>query len=111
MKLYQTKNVLFYSESTIVSRLIQLFNSHKKTYGQVPKRIYMSKAQWSAYEEYLSKNTPYLGYEFETTGYPRITKSSKYPSRTIKVKEGIICMTFRGVPIVMKEDWKRLCRA
>ena len=107
MKLYQTKNVLFYRSSTVVSRLMQLYDHHFKKYRHHPRRIYMTRKEWNDYEKELWKDL-FIKHLFNTLGFPRITEGKNIPRRG--VKGGVCCLTFRGVPVVIDEDWKDLLK-
>jgi len=86
-KLYQTKYTLFYTEPTIVSRLMQLYDNHYKRYGKEPRIIYMTKVEWEDYEKEVSQ---LIAYRYEATGYPRIKIKGAWFSH----------LSFRGVPVV-----------
>ena len=104
-KLYQTKNVLFYAEPTILIRLIQLIESHNKRYSADPKRIFITGEQWREYEIEVSGENPDLAYSYSVAGYPRITISNKKPFRG---QRGVVALHFRGIPVVVDGQWKGL---
>ena len=103
MKVYKTKNTLFYSKPTIVSRLMQLCDRYHDENGRPPRRIYMTEEEWRDYEEELCRD-PQLRHHFSALGYPKYvpwSKSIKPPTTN-----GIICLTFRGIPVVSIKRWK-----
>lgn len=103
MKVYKTKNTLFYSKPTMISRLMQLCDRYYEKNKHHPQRIYMTEKEWSNYEKELCKS-PQLRQHFRTIGYPKfIPYSRSLKSSTIN---GIICMTFRGIPVVSIKKWK-----
>ena len=109
MKLSQTKNVMFYSTPTMISRIYQLWDDHVKKYKQQPKRIYMTRVEWTKYEKEICKS-PVIYHEYKLRGYPRITKNSSIPRRWgIKpTTMSVSCLTFKGVPVVIDEDWYQI---
>ena len=90
MKLYQTKNALFYAKPTIVSRLMQLCDAHYDKYGKEPRIIYMTKKEWEDYEEEVCKLAPHVAYGYQATGYPRAKVRGMW----------FHCLSFRGIPVL-----------
>ena len=97
---------MFYSTPTVISRLIQLFDYHVKKYGQDPRRICMTKKEWDSYKEEVYEN-PTTAYIYAAMGFLKVNKKLQVSRRA---KKSVICLSFRGVPVVMIEDWKKLIK-
>lgn len=110
MKLYQTKNVLFYRKPTIASRMAQLIHEHKDKYGKWPRRIYVTEKEWDLYEQELP---PQIRANYDVYGYKRLSPSWKYPRPSSLTSRAsvVYCLSYRGIPVVRIEDWKRLVKS
>ena len=106
-KLYQTKNVLFYQEPvfTIMDWLVQLIEKHKDRYGVEPRKILMTEDQWRQYEVEVTEQSPQVASHYQVAGYPMITTFNK---RVTSKRPGVPALHFRGIPIVVSGQWKRL---
>ena len=104
MKLNRTKNAMFYERTKMVDELKTLIERHRVKYNQDPKRIYVLSGEWDLYEQELSSK---VRYNYSASGYPRIKKSLK-PG--IRGKEGIVALSFQGIPVVRIDDWRMLSK-
>ena len=103
-RLYRTKNAMFYTRTRMTDELKILMEKHQAKYGQSPKRIYTTGTEWDLYEQELS---PPLRHSYSECGYPRINLSQRLPPTG---EVGIVAMTFQGIPVVRREDWRKLIR-
>ena len=89
-KLYQTKNAMFYSEPTIVSRLIQLWDNHREKYSVSPKVIYVAEKDWDKYNEEIQLFYPLAAHLYNTTGYLKVKRNGIWFNSLL----------FRGISVI-----------
>lgn len=97
-KLYKTKYQLLFSKPDIQESLRLRLNEFTNKYGNLPRRIIVDETDWIKYEASLplliQKHYSRIGYSL--LGNKRLLK---------KNKKGVPSLTYRGIPIVEKDNW------